>query len=253
MNALLKSLIWFIYPAQCKCCGENLDPADGYYICKSCWDNVEYIERPYCEKCGSPLDNLSNLSEKVFSCANCPDEFKLNKARSIAYYHTAIGEAIRLLKDEGKIVIANKLAEIMVSGISNLLSLEDYDCIIPVPLHKKKIRKRGFNQMELIGRKISEKIGIPLETKILVKIKDTPSQRGLPRKERSQNVKGSFAVINFSNIERKKVLLIDDVMTTGSTVNECAKTLLMEGKVYSVDALTLARAISFDLIDDMKF
>ncbi|MGB9596951.1 MAG: zinc-ribbon domain-containing protein, partial [Candidatus Poribacteria bacterium] len=93
MNALLKSLIWFLYPAQCRYCGENLDPADDYYICRSCWDQVEYIERPYCEKCGFPLDPLSALPEEVFSCANCPDEFNFNKARSIAYYHNSpVGE-----------------------------------------------------------------------------------------------------------------------------------------------------------------
>lgn len=254
MNAILKSLIWFLYPAQCRHCGENLDPADGYYICKSCWDQVEYIEKPYCEKCGFPLDPLSALPEKVFSCANCPAEFKFNRARSIAYYHnSAIGEAIRLLKDDGKTVMADKLADIMVDGMKRLLNPKDYDCIIPVPLHKKKLRKRGYNQMELIGRKVSEKTGIPLETKSLIKIKDTLPQRGLSGKERTQNVKDSFSVINPVNIERKRILLIDDVMTTGSTINECAKILVEEGKVESVDVLTLTRATFYDLADNISF
>lgn len=253
MNALLKSLIWFLYPAQCRHCGENLDPADGYYICKSCWDKVEYIEKPYCEKCGFPSDPHSALPEKVFSCANCPPQFSFNKARSIAYYNTAIGEAIRLLKDNGKTVMADKLADIMVEGMNKLLNPKDYDCIIPVPLHRKKMRKRGYNQMELIGRKVGEKVGIPLETKSLIKVKDTPPQRGLSGKERIQNIKGSFSVINPINIKGKRILLIDDVMTTGSTINECAKTLVKEGKVDSVDVLTLARVAFSDSIDSVPF
>jgi len=253
MNAILKSLIWFLYPAQCRHCGENLDPADGYYICKLCWDQVEYIKRPYCEKCGFPLNPLSALSEMIFSCANCPDESKFGKVRSIAYYHnSAIGEAIRLLKDNGKTIMADKLAEIMVKGINEFLDSKDYDFIIPVPIHKKKVRKRGYNQMELIGRKVSSKTGIPLETKSFVKIKNTPPQRGLTGKERIQNIKGSFSVINTSNIEGKRILLIDDVMTTGSTVNECARVLLEEGKADNVDVITLARVAFSDLPDDIR-
>ncbi|MGB9596883.1 MAG: ComF family protein, partial [Candidatus Poribacteria bacterium] len=163
------------------------------------------------------------------------------------------GEAIRLLKDDGKTVMADKLADIMVDGMNKLLNPKDYDYIIPVPLHKKKMRKRGYNQMELIGRKVSKKTGIPLETKSLIKIKDTPPQRGLSGKERTQNVNGSFSVINPVNIEGKRILLIDDVMATGSTINECAKVLIKEGKADSVDVITLTRAISSDSIGGVFF
>ena len=250
MNALLKSLIWFLYPAQCRHCGENLDPADGHYICKSCWDQVKYIDRPFCEKCGSPLDPLSALPEKVFSCANCPSEASFRKARAIAYYHgSAIGEAIILLKDNGKTIMAGKLAEIMAKGVHDLLDVRDYDCIIPVPIHKKKLRKRGYNQMDLIGRKMSAKLGILIDAQSLIKSVHTPPQRGLTEKERIQNIKGSFSVIDPSKIKGKRVLLIDDVMTTGSTANECARVLLKDGKASNVDVLTLTRVGFSDLLD----
>ena len=252
MNALLRSLIWFLYPAQCRHCGENLDPADSHYICKSCWDQVEYIDRPYCEKCGYPLDSLSSLPDRVFSCADCPDETSFGKARSIAhYYDSAIGEAIRLLKDNGKTIMAGKLAEIMAKGVHDLLDVNDYDCIVPVPIHKKKLRKRGYNQMDLIGRKMSAKLGIPIDAQSLVKSVHTPPQRGLKARDRVQNIKDSFSVIDPSKIAGKRVLLIDDVMTTGSTANECARVLLKEGKASNVDVLTLTRAVFSDLLDNV--
>ncbi len=252
MNALLKSLIWFLYPAQCRHCGENLDPADGHYICKSCWDQVKYIDRPYCEKCGSPLNPLSSLPKKVFSCANCPHEASFGKARAIAYYYgSAIGEAIRLLKDNGKTIMAGKLAEIMAKGAHDLLDVQDYDCIIPVPIHKKKLRKRGYNQMDLIGRKMSDKLGIPIESQSFIKSVHTPPQRGLKARDRVQNIKGSFSVIDLSKIAGKRVLLIDDVMTTGSTANECARVLLKDGQASNVDVLTLTRAVFSDPLDSV--
>lgn len=253
MNALLKSLIWFLYPAQCRYCGENLDPADSHYICKSCWDQVKYIDMPYCEKCGHPLDPASALPEKVFFCANCPSEASFGKARAIAYYHnSAIGEAIRLLKDNGKTIMAGKLAEIMAKGVHDLLDVNDYDCVVPVPIHKKKLRKRGYNQMDLIGRKMSDKLGIPIDAQSLIKKEDTPPQRGLTRAERIENIKGSVSIIDSSKIAGKRVLLIDDVMTTGSTANECARVLLKEGKASNVDVLTLTRVVFSDLLDNEK-
>jgi ComF family protein len=249
MNALLKSLIWFLYPAQCRHCGENLDPADGHYICSSCWDQVKYIDMPYCEKCGHPLDPASTLPEKVFFCADCPDEASFGKARSIAYYYdSATGEAIRLLKDNGKTIMAGKLADMMAKGVHDLLDVNDYDCIVPVPIHKKKLRKRGYNQMDLIGRKMSAKLGIPIDAQSLIKSVHTLPQRGLERRaERIENIKGSFSIIDPSKIAGKRVLLIDDVMTTGSTANECARVLMKEGKASNVDVLTLTRVVFSDL------
>ena len=107
MNALMKSLITFIYPAQCRHCGENLDPSDGHYVCRSCWQQAEFIERPYCQVCGYPLNPAAVLPDKVSPCDRCLEREKeirtwFRKARSIAYYDSAVGEAIKLLKYHGK-------------------------------------------------------------------------------------------------------------------------------------------------------
>ena len=138
MNALLRSLILFFYPAQCRHCGENLDPADGHYICKSCWQEAQLIKEPYCETCGYPLISTAALPDRIPSCSECPETPFFRKARSVAYYDTAVGEAVRLLKYQGKDIMAKPLADLMVEAMPAFFVMNDYDYIIPVPIHKKQ-------------------------------------------------------------------------------------------------------------------
>ena len=241
MNALLKSLIMFLYPAQCRYCGENLDPSDGYYICKSCWQQVEFIKRPYCETCGYPLDPLAALPDKVPSCDRCPENALFRKARFVADYDSAVGEAIRLLKYQGKIVMAKPLADLMIKAMPAFFGMEDYDCIVPIPLHKKRRRERGYNQVELIGRRLSSATGISMRTRSLIRTVNAPPQVGLSYEERLRNVRGHFDIPDPSELAGKRILLIDDVLTTGATVAESARVLIREGKVKYVDVFTLLR------------
>jgi len=249
MNPLLKSLIMFIYPAQCRFCKQTLDPSHGYYICRNCWEAIKPVETPFCEICGYPLSQFPALPEKVYSCRNCPDDVRFRRARSITDYDSAAGEAIRLLKYHGKTVMAKRLADLMAKAMPSFLNIEDYDCIIPVPIYKKKRRQRGYNQMELIGRIFSSKTGLYMNIVSLIKIKDTQPQASLSLKERKTNVKDAYKVIDPDLIAGKRILLIDDVYTTGTTVNECAKTLLTQGKANYIDVFTIARRITESEID----
>lgn len=242
MNALMKSLITFLYPAQCRHCGESLDPADGHYICKTCWREIQPIRKPYCETCGRPLDPNAALPEVIPSCSDCPENLPFRKARSAAIYESAARTALWLLKYHGKTVMAKPLASLMIEAMSTLFGMEDYDYIIPVPLHKRRRRQRGYNQMELIGERLSRATNIPMESHCLVKIADTPSQVNVPYKERQNNVRGGFDVTDPSRIKGKGILLIDDVYTTGATATESARTLLRKGKPKYVDVFTLLRA-----------
>lgn len=242
MNALLRSLVIFLYPARCRNCEENLDPSDGYYICKSCWQKVKFIERPYCEVCGYPLDPMAALPDRITSCDKCPENTWFRNARSLADYDSAVGKAVWLLKYHGKAVMARPLAELMLKFMPELFGMADYDYIVPVPIHKKKRRERGYNQMELIGRWLSRTTGIPMETS-LMKVVNNESQTGLSAKERLENVRGVFDVPDPSRIAGKKILLIDDVFTTGATVNESARMLARRGKVDRVDVFTLTRRL----------
>lgn len=250
MNPLLKSLIIFIYPAKCRYCSENLDPDDGYYICRSCWQKSKFIEKPFCEVCGHPMDANMALPDKIVSCNNCPESLWFRKARAICDYNSAIGEAIRLLKYNSKEVMAKPLAKLMFESMPKLLPGEGYDYIIPVPLHKKRQRKRGYNQMELIGKWLSRTTGIPIESHSLIKKKNNQSQTKLGPKERIENVRDAFDISDPSTIIGKKILLIDDVMTTGATANECARILAKKGKTRHVDIFTLTRRLKGDDFND---
>lgn len=243
MNALLKSAIMFLYPARCRHCGESLDPSDGHYICGSCWREVKFIKKPYCETCGHPLDPLAALPDVVPSCNKCPENALFRKARSVTVYNSPAGTAFRLLKYQGKTIMAKPLADLMVEAMPAFFGMEDYDCIVPVPLHKKRRRKRGYNQVELIGEWLSSRTGIPMETHCLIKTVHTPPQVGLSYEERQRNVRGHFDVVNLPDLSGKRVLLIDDVLTTGATVTESARILVRKGKVKYVDVFTLLRAV----------
>ena len=129
--------------------------------------------------------------------------------------------------------------------MSTLFGMEDYDYIIPVPLHKRRRRQRGYNQVELIGERLSKATNIPIESHYLVKIVDTPSQVNVPYKERQNNVRGRFDVTDPSRIKGKGILLIDDVYTTGATATESSRTLLRKGKPKYVDVFTLLRVMPY--------
>jgi ComF family protein len=192
------------------------------------------------------------LSGKIPSCGNCPKDTQawFREARSIAFYYSdpgeftvsVVGDAILLLKYQGKTVMAKPLAGLMIEAMPRFFGMGDYDYIVPVPRHKEKKRKRGYNQVELIGRRLSCATGIPMETHSFIKTRSTRPQVELSREERLSEVKDAFDVPDPSRIAGKKILLIDDVLTTGATVNESARTLVRKGGVKYVDVFTLARA-----------
>ena len=234
----------FLYPAQCRHCGESLDPSDGHYVCQTCWREVEFIERPYCETCGQPMAPGVALPAVIPSCNKCPENVRFRKARSVAVYDSSVGAAFRLLKYGGKTVMAKPLADLMINAMPEFFGMEDYDCMAPVPLHKRRRRKRGYNQVELLGERLSQATGIPMGAHSLIKIANTPPQVGLSAAERQRNVRGNFDVAKASDLTGKRVLLLDDVLTTGATVSECARTLMRNGKAKYVDVFTLLRVVT---------
>jgi ComF family protein len=150
-------------------------------------------------------------------------------------------EAIHGLKYRGKSFLAKSLAGLLDRGYP-LIDYGSYDLLLPVPLHPKRLKERGFNQALILGKAIGRREGVPCRGFLLKKIRWSPPQIDLSPQERQKNVKGSFAVTDPGGVRGKRLLLIDDVMTTGSTVNECAGELLKAG-AGEVDVFTLARAV----------
>jgi ComF family protein len=147
-----------------------------------------------------------------------------------------------MFKYNARINLAKPLSQLMINFTNNYLKPGKFDIILPVPLHRNRLRERGFNQSELLAKNLARSTNMPIEPKALRRIKPTIAQAGLSRAKRFANLKAAFRVDKSSAVAGKKLLLIDDVFTTGSTLGECAKALL-KAKAESVDALVLARGM----------
>jgi ComF family protein len=176
-------------------------------------------------------------------CGACLTHKKyFTMARALGAYEGSLREAIHRWKYEGKTSLTPFLAEWMVVGLKHYWKSNSFDLLLPVPLHARRLRERGFNQALLLIKELSRQIGIPYGKTILQKRKPTIPQVNLSGAEREKGVRGAFHVIGKKELEGKSILLVDDVYTTGATVNECSKVLL-RGGAERVDVLTLAHAI----------
>ena len=169
-------------------------------------------------------------------------EYYFESAASAGVYEGTLKEAIHQLKYSSRIVLADPLAEIMVRSFPDTRLSGKIDIVVPIPIHRSRHLERGFNQSQELASRFCNRLGFNLSTNSLVKTKKTPHQASLPHDLRYTNVQGVFRVHNAVSIAGKAVLLIDDVITTGSTLNEAAKTLTTAGAI-SVYAYTLARSI----------
>ena len=237
--SFLKKLIQFFFPERCVGCGELLKE-DTPLFCNNCFLTLKAINPPFCYKCGYPFPGYVKVSHL---CGECIKEKRyFDFARSCFSYEGLIREAIQKFKFNGKVFIGLKFADIMFSRTSYFFEKRDWDLIIPVPVHINKLRKREFNQAQVLASKIAFYLGIPYLRYLLIKKINNPSQFSLKREDRIKNVKGVFDIVHPKKIKEKKLLLIDDVMTTGATVNECAKILKRYG-AKRVDVFTIARTL----------
>ncbi len=239
MEGIVKGLIDLIFPPHCAFCGTPLAEDEVAEICPGCLRNIRFISPPICPKCGFPL--VMGVGEDHL-CGQClRRQWHFGSARALGLYDGAIREAIHNLKYRGKSFLAKSLTGLLDRGYP-FMDYGSYGLLVPVPLHPKRLRERGFNQALMLGKAIGRREGVPCRGFLLRKIRWSPPQIDLSPQAREKNVKGSFAVTDPERVRGKRVLLIDDVMTTGSTVNECAGELLKAG-AGEVDVFTLARAV----------
>lgn len=220
----------------------------SYYLCSSCIRGLVAVESPICDCCGLPFKSRQGNDHPCSDCIDSPKKFRL--ARAALVYEQTLTTIIHCFKYQGKIQLAKPLAELLWTAFCRFWEQDSIDIIIPVPLHIKRLRKRGFNQTYLLVRNWNAAAGrndpgrpdLPVERNALVRTVFTAPQSALGRAERSHNIKNAFTLIDPHKIINKRILLIDDVYTTGATVNECARMLLKFGAEH-VDVLTLARAV----------
>jgi len=218
------------------------------FICANCSGTYMAVESPICSTCGAVFESREGENHDCGECLNAPKRFKI--ARSAGVYDKVLMAAIHCLKYKEKIQLARPLGVLLFMAFRRYWNKENVNLIVPVPLHKRKFRSRGFNTSFLFVREwafITKALNgslpvVPVAEDILVRKRWTEPQTGLGRKERLQNIKNAFGVRDSSKIKGGKILLVDDVYTTGATANECAKVLMRAGAAR-VDVLTLARAM----------
>jgi ComF family protein len=165
-----------------------------------------------------------------------------DRAFAVTYYEQVLREAVHQFKFSQKTGLGKPLAQLMITHLPEDIDLMQYQAILPVPLHKIRQRQRGYNQSAILAKALSHHFKIPLLLNTLIRIRHTNSQALIKgRKERQENVKNAFRVVNPTSLQDKHVVLVDDVLTTGATVNECSKMLKKAG-VKSVLVLALSRA-----------
>jgi ComF family protein len=239
MRFIIERLFQFLLPSQCHCCEKFLDEGQKG-ICSDCLAEIHWIEPPFCSVCGTPFVSKEVRSHPCMSCLTKRKYFTM--ARALGAYHGFLQEAIHRWKYQGKVTLTPFWGEWMTEGLYRYWDPKHLDLLIPVPLHKERLRDRGFNQALLLVKELSHRTGIPYRKRLLQKIKPTLPQVNLSGTEREKGVRGSFQIVGTKDLEGKTILLVDDVYTTGATVNECSKVLLAAG-AERVDVFTLAHTL----------
>lgn len=210
-----------IYPHRCPICHKILKNQRAF-VCQKCFLTLSPIAEPRCKKCGRPVNE-----EQEF-CLDCSREKRsFREGRGIFLYTESMQKTILLYKYGGRREYARFLGEAMISYGRAEMKRWKIDLIVPIPLHKKKLRQRGFNQTELLANLMSERLGVDTDREILIKVIPTRSQKKLDEKERRRNLKEAFEVRK--NVRNLRILLIDDVYTTGSTIDAAASCLVQAG------------------------
>lgn len=246
LEYITEGVVNLIFPLDCRICEKPIRESKGYSICENCFKTIELIDKPYCVKCGKPflISTDSFKQDREILCADCKrKKYSFEFARSVGIYRGVLRECIHLFKYYGEKKLAEPLGELLIDYlVRNQEFKKGIDLIIPVPLHKNDLKERGFNQSILLSRVIGNYFSIPVKEEILIKKKLTSSQVNLSKKEREKNILKVFSVNKPAEIREATILILDDIFTTGSTVEECAKEL-KKAKAKNIFILTLARSV----------
>ena len=212
-------------------------------ICEKCRGALAPLRGPVCEHCGRPFPSETMLETTNPHCFACRQNlYGFDAARSYGAYSDEMVKAITLLKYHRLTRLGGWFAEKLKATAEANPIIRGADVLVPVPLHPARRRERGYNQTELIARPLARLVGIPLEPGLLVRVKPRPSQLFLSRRERWLSVRGAYEIRDGRRIDNQRVLLIDDVFTTGATLDACARVLKKAG-AKSVVGLTVARTL----------
>lgn len=235
-----------LYPHNCQLCLRAIEDATAVgYVCAECLRNVHPIRAPFCQKCGLPFRGEITLT---FECGNCRDKhYAFDRAIAAVTTQGIVRECVHRFKYARHEWFGKILAHYLIEAGLQHFEWDAVDAIVPVPLHPRKLREREFNQAEFLGNKLSRAFQKPLITDNLRRVRDTQTQTRLDLHGRADNMRGAFAVKQPAAFSRKRLILVDDIFTTGATTNECASILLKAGAA-NVSVLTVARQVTRDVL-----
>jgi ComF family protein len=236
LNSFRRALADFFFPPLCLVCRQPVASYAETFLCGNCAADLTFINSPLCRICGIMFKSREGDDHVCGSCLSAPPRF--DRARSVGVYAGTLRAAIHAFKYRGGLLFAKPLGRLLAEHGRQVLEAGPMDFIAPVPLHSKRLRERGFNQSLELARCVGKSWDIAVAAEGLQRIRQTPQQAALPRTERSRNVRGAFAWEG-CRLGGKRVLLIDDVYTSGATADECAGILKKAGAA-AVAVLTLA-------------
>lgn len=228
---IIKGLIQLLFPLRCPVCDDIVRPF-GEKICTGCIKELKYLTPPWCMRCGKKL-----LKDKEF-CEDCEKKEHVYIRGRALYEYKAVASSIYRFKYGDRQEYAEFFGEEVVRYLGDFIKSVNPQGIIPIPLHKRRRNKRGYNQAELLAKAIGKRVEIPVYDKLLVRVKNTAPLKQQNAKERQNNLKKAFKVTQ-NDVKLDKVIIIDDIYTTGSTINEAAAVLKKCG-VQNIYFVTLA-------------
>lgn len=230
----------FVYPEACQLCGAHRAKLEEGLVCSRCWQQVRFIRPPFCDRCGLPFEGDITTT---FECANCREmELHFTSARSAVVAGGIVLEAIHRYKYRQAVWFEPFLADLFLREALPALRGQQWDAIVPVPLHPVKEREREFNQAARVAACLGRAAGIPLNETWLRRVIPTSTQTRLSRQQRAANMRHAFAVNREVTLRGERVIVVDDVFTTGATTSACAKALLRAG-AGEVCVWTVARGL----------
>ncbi len=237
IRGLARQVLDFALPPRCAGCGDIIDEIDGF--CAACWLTLEFLGDNGCARCGLPLE--ATAAEYCGRCLAVPPPLDRMRA-AVAYGPLSRGIALKL-KYGRKIALARTMARFMAP----LRGPGQEPILVPVPLHRRRLWWRGFNQAGLVAKHLAVRWGVPVDPHLLRRVRSTPPLKGMNAAQRHGAVRGAFATAPGRRIEGRTVILIDDVLTTGSTAAACAQALRKAG-AERVELISWARVVRPSLL-----
>ncbi len=237
----LSQALNFLLPTPCVVCGRMLRTERRVGVCHGCWGQLENYSN-FCACCGKPFASEQTAGASLsYLCGECRtgDKSYFSYARSAGLYRGAMRELIQAFKYNDQPHLGNYLAAWMLENIPQDMALDDIDAIVPVPLHISRLRQREYNQAQILADAVGRSLGKPVVTGGLYRKTFEQPQVGLPHHKRRENIRGAFGIRQPHSLAKRKLLLVDDVYTTGATARECAK-MLLSASAAEVRVLTLA-------------